>query len=134
MDITSLFSANSAAVARAAKNPFLSYEQEGEEELEGFDPFLYSKLLDARSLFMKMVQNRNLPIMNRIMLCLGLALDMQNRVKSRQLFSCDEVFLPCPPSSIISTPKEPNISHMPLPVATVIMPKGFLSPTSSSKV
>ena len=72
---------------------FLNYEQEGEEELEGFDPFLYSKLLDARSLFMKMVQNRNLPIMNRIMLCRGLALDMQNRVKSRQLFSCDEVFL-----------------------------------------
>ena len=41
MDITSLFSANSAAVARAAKNPFLSYEQAGKtEQTTGFDSLL----------------------------------------------------------------------------------------------
>ena len=41
MDITSLFSANSAPVARAANNPFLSYEQAGKtEQTTGFDSLL----------------------------------------------------------------------------------------------
>lgn len=72
---------------------FLNYENESEEEFDHFDPFLYSKLLDARSIFLKMIQNRNLPIPNRIILTLGLAYDMQNRVQSGHLFACDDVFL-----------------------------------------
>ena len=80
-------------MSRTEPVTFLIYEQEGEEDFDGFDPFLYSKLLDARSLFMGMIQNRNLPMINRIILCLGLALDMQNRVQRGRLFSCDEVFL-----------------------------------------
>lgn len=71
---------------------FRSVEKEGEEEYEDFDPFLYSKLLDARECLFEIVQNRNLPIENRIMMSLGLAYDMENRVKQGRLFECDEVF------------------------------------------
>ena len=42
MDITALFSANSASIAKAAKSPFLSYEQlpKAEPQATGFDSLL----------------------------------------------------------------------------------------------
>ncbi|MBO5460231.1 MAG: flagellin lysine-N-methylase [Ruminococcus sp.] len=71
---------------------FHSVERDGEEEFAGFDPFLYSNLLDAREILFSILQNRKLPIENRMVLSLGLAYDMENRVAAGNLFSCDEVF------------------------------------------
>lgn len=71
---------------------FLTKEQEGEEEFDGFDPFLYSKLTEGRQLILEILQNRNLPMENRVILMLGLAFNMQTRVKGGHLFGCDEVF------------------------------------------
>lgn len=79
-------------LGRQEKVTFLSTEREGEEEFAGFDLFLYSNLLDAREILISILQNRNLSIETRMVLSLGLAYDMENRVKSGNLFSCDAVF------------------------------------------
>ncbi len=71
---------------------FQSKECEGEEEFAGFDLFLYSNLLDAREIIISILQNRELSIEKRMVLSLGLAYDMENRVRSGNLFSCDSVF------------------------------------------
>ncbi|MEE1087224.1 MAG: flagellin lysine-N-methylase [Schaedlerella sp.] len=71
---------------------FQSVERDGEEEFAGFDPFLYSNLLDAREIIFEILQDRNLSIETRTVLSLGLAYDMENRVRSGNLFSCDTVF------------------------------------------
>lgn len=71
---------------------FQSEEREGEEEFAGFDLFLYSNLLDAREILFSILQDRTMPIETRMVLCLGLAYDMENRVRSGNLFSCDMVF------------------------------------------
>lgn len=71
---------------------FHSFERSGEEEFPEFDPFFYSKLTDARNLMFEILQNRRLPIENRIVLCIGLAWDMEKRVEAENLFSCDEMF------------------------------------------
>lgn len=70
---------------------FLTIEKEGTEEYEDFDPFLYSKLLDARTSLLEILQNRSLPMENRIIMSLGLEYDMENRVNRGKLFACDEV-------------------------------------------
>lgn len=71
---------------------FLSFERQGDEEYEDFDPFLYSVLVEARKVIRKILQDRNKDIAVRVGLVLGLAHDMQVRIKRRELFSCDEVF------------------------------------------
>lgn len=71
---------------------FRSEEREGEEEFVGFDPFLYSNLLDAREIIISILQDRKLSIETRMVLCMGLAYDIENRVRSGNLFSCDAVF------------------------------------------
>lgn len=73
---------------------FISEEHPEEEEtLEfgDFDPFLYSVIEDGRSAMVRILQNRNLPIKERVVLVLGMAHDMQRRVNQRQLFECDRV-------------------------------------------
>lgn len=70
---------------------FRSEEREGEEEFAGFDPFLYSNLLDAREIIISILQDRKLSIETRMVLCMGLAYDIENRVRSGNLFSCDAV-------------------------------------------
>lgn len=70
----------------------LSYEREGEEEYEDFDPFLYFQLVEARDVIRKLLQDRSKHIAVRAGLVLGLAHDMQVRMKRRELFSCEEVF------------------------------------------
>lgn len=72
---------------------FLSYEREGDEEYGDFDPFLYSELAEAREVIRKLLQDRNKEIAVRAGLVLGLAHDMQVRLKRRELFSCEEVFV-----------------------------------------
>lgn len=71
---------------------FQSVERDGEEEFAGFDPFLYSNLLDAREILFSILQGRKLSIENRMVLCMGLAYDMENRVLAGNLFSCAEMF------------------------------------------
>lgn len=71
---------------------FLSFERKGDEEYEDFDPFLYSELVEAREVMLRILQNRNIEIAVRAGLIWGLAHDMQVRIKRRELFSCDEVF------------------------------------------
>ncbi|WP_251389146.1 flagellin lysine-N-methylase [Mediterraneibacter agrestimuris] len=71
---------------------FHSVEKEGTEEYEDYDPFLYSMLADARECLFEILQNRNLPMENRILLSLGVAYDMENRVAGGKLFECEAVF------------------------------------------
>ena len=70
---------------------FLNYEKEGEEEFEDFDPFLYSILEDARIEMIAILQNRELPIKDRILLVLGMGHDMQGRMNRQEMFDCTEV-------------------------------------------
>ena len=64
-----------------------------EEDLEfgDFDPFLYSIIEDARAAMLGILQNRSLPMTERMVLVLGMAHDMQRRVNRRLLFECDRV-------------------------------------------
>ena len=70
---------------------FQTYEKDGEEEYDDFDPFLFSMLQDAREAMLKILQNRNLPIEVREGLILGMAHDIQRRVRDRKTFECYEV-------------------------------------------
>ncbi len=70
---------------------FLNYEKAGEEEYEDFDLFFYSKLVDAREVLIKILQDRSKSIVVRVGLCLGIAHDMQGRISRGELFVCDEV-------------------------------------------
>ncbi|MDD3277810.1 MAG: flagellin lysine-N-methylase [Lachnospiraceae bacterium] len=70
---------------------FLTARRKGEEEYEDFDLFLYSQLVDAREVLIKILQNRELSIAVRMKLMLGIARDMQLRVNSSELFACEAV-------------------------------------------
>ena len=70
---------------------FITYEKEGDEEYEDFDPFLFSILEDAKEVILEILQNRELPVRNRALLILGMAHDMQGRLNRQELFSCGEV-------------------------------------------
>ena len=71
---------------------FLTYEKEGEEEYEDYNPFLYSKLADGQKEILGILQNRKIELKERIELVLSLAEDMERYVEKDKLFSCDEVF------------------------------------------
>lgn len=70
---------------------FLTYEKEGEEEFEDFDPFFFSVLEDARKEMISILQNRSIVIKERILLVLGMAHDMQGRMNRQEMFACLEV-------------------------------------------
>lgn len=70
---------------------YLTYEKEGEEEYEEFDPFLFSLLEDARKEMLAILQNRKLPLEVRVILVLGMAHDMQGRINRQELFDCFSV-------------------------------------------
>lgn len=70
---------------------FKMIEKEGEEEYEDFDPFLFDKLLDAREVLYRILQNRNEPVKVRMGLSYGLARDMQRRINHEDLFGTEEV-------------------------------------------
>ena len=77
---------------RMAPVKFITEEcPEIEEDLDfgDFDPFLYSVIEDARNAMIEILQNRSLPMKERMVLVLGMAHDMQRRVNHRQLFECD---------------------------------------------
>lgn len=70
---------------------FLSYETEGEEEYEDFDPFFFSILEDARAEMIGILQKRELSLAERVVLVLGMAHDMQGRINRQEMFSCIDV-------------------------------------------
>ena len=69
----------------------LSFEKEGQEEFEDFDPFLYFQLTEARDVIRKILQERSMAVDVRAGLILGIAHDMQVRVNRQELFACSEV-------------------------------------------
>lgn len=71
---------------------FLTYEKEGEEEFDSFDPFLYSVLADGRDVMIEILQNREPELGVRVTLVWGLAHDMQRRINMGELFSCEELY------------------------------------------
>ena len=82
-----------ARILMERKEPvtFLTYEKEGDEEFEDFDPFLFSILEDARKSMISILQNRSLTIRERALLVLGMAHDMQVRINRQEMFDCTSV-------------------------------------------
>ena len=71
---------------------FLTYESNKKEEYDDFDPFLYSKLVDARKVMIDILQDRDKKLDLRVGLVLAIAHDLQVRIKREDIFSIDDVF------------------------------------------
>ena len=71
---------------------FLTRENNEEEEYDDFDPFLYSKLLDARDVIIDILQDRSKELKLRVGLVRAIAHDMQECIDQEDIFSIDEVF------------------------------------------
>ena len=85
-----------ARILMERKTPvmFVTEEKPEVEETEffgDFDPFLYSVIEDGRTAMLEILQDRSLPVKERVVLVLGMAHDMQRRVNRRELFDCDRV-------------------------------------------
>lgn len=65
---------------------FLTYESNKEEEYDDFDPFLYSKLVDARKVMIDILQDRSKKLNLRVGLVLSIAHDLQVRIKEKIYF------------------------------------------------
>lgn len=71
---------------------FLDMEDETEdEEFEGFDYLLFTKLMDARERIIKVLQNRSMDIMTRIGMVLELADKMQNALDRNEICEMDAI-------------------------------------------
>lgn len=83
-----------ARILLGKKEPvrFLTYESNKEEEYDDFDPFLYSKLVDARKVMIDILQDRSKKLDLRVGLVLAIAHDLQVRIKREDIFSIDDVF------------------------------------------
>ena len=83
-----------ARILLGKKEPvrFLTYESNKEEEYDDFDPFLYSKLVDARTVMIDILQDRSKKLDLRVGLVLAIAHDLQVRIKRDDIFSIDDVF------------------------------------------
>ena len=77
-------------IERKTPVTFLTYEKEGEETFDDFDPFLFSILEDARTAMLQILQNREISIRERVLLILGMAHDMQVRINKQELFDCSD--------------------------------------------
>lgn len=72
---------------------FLHAEDEKEDEpYEDFDFFLFTKLEDARSLILRILQDRAHPFSLRAAASLALAHDLQQRIDKNALFETDSLF------------------------------------------
>ena len=82
-----------ARILLSKKEPvsFVSYEREGEEEYEDFDPFFFSILEDARVEMLNILQDRLLPLSQRAVTVLAMAHDMQGRINRQEMFACMDV-------------------------------------------
>lgn len=84
-----------ARILLGKKEPvrFLTYESNKEEEYDNFDPFLYSKLVDARKVMIDILQDRDKKLDLRVGLVLAIAHDLQVRIKREDIFSVDDVYV-----------------------------------------
>ena len=73
---------------------FITREDEREETYEEFDFFLYTKLMDARELALDILRNRTWSWADTTSLCLGLAHDLQARIRKGRLYAyfCGAVY------------------------------------------
>lgn len=63
-----------------------------DETYDDFDFLLFTKLMDARNLMIRFLQNRNYPFRLRAAVCLALAHDLQERIDRNALFEADSLF------------------------------------------
>ena len=73
---------------------FLHGENPDRKETEAypdFDFLLFTKLMDARSLMLELLQNRNQPIRLRLAVILALSHDLQQRIDRNRLFQADQL-------------------------------------------
>ena len=70
---------------------FLEKETDREESYEDFDYFLFSCLTDARSVMIRILQDRGLAMDERLLLVLGIAHDLEMRYQKGRLGEADEV-------------------------------------------
>ena len=71
---------------------FLHTEDQKEDiPYEDFDFFLFTKLEDARSIILRILQDRSHPIGLRTAVCLALAHDLQQRIDRNALFEADSL-------------------------------------------
>lgn len=77
-----------------AKRDFVNFiltAREGiEEEYEEFDYLLFTQLTNTREIMIEMIQNRQIPMRRRIAGILGLAHDIQRRIRNQEYFSIDQ--------------------------------------------
>jgi lysine-N-methylase len=62
-----------------------------EEEYEEFDFFLFTKLQEIRDYLYEVIQNRELPLEERMALVLAVTHDLQNRIEREQLYEVDDL-------------------------------------------
>ena len=72
-----------------AENPEL--DEPCEKDYEDFDYFLFTKLMDARSLILQIPQNRAYPLRLRAAAVLALSHDLQERIDRNALFDADKL-------------------------------------------
>lgn len=72
---------------------FLEKEDEKEETYEEFDFFLYTKLTDARTLILKILQNRQMEMELRLSMALALGHDLQRRIRENRLYEADALLV-----------------------------------------
>lgn len=71
---------------------FITLEDDVEdEEYEDFDFLLFTKLMDAREIIIKVLQNRNVDIMMRMSIVLELAQKIQDAVDEDEIFTIDDL-------------------------------------------
>ena len=82
-----------ARILMSKKEPvrFLTYEDEKEQYDHDFDPFLYSKLVDARQVMIDILQDRKKKLKLRVGLVLAISYDLQECIENEDIFSIDDV-------------------------------------------
>lgn len=79
-------------LGREEKVRFVTKEKSGREETyEGFDFFLFDKLVSAREYMLEVLQNREKPIEFRLGTVLGFVHDLQGRIRRKEVFAIDEI-------------------------------------------
>lgn len=78
-------------VSRTEPYHFVEEENDEIDDFEDFDYLLYTKLVDAREIAYKIVQNRGLPIQKRMDLVLELSKQLQKCIDEDRIFDMDDV-------------------------------------------
>ena len=90
----SLSCIEAAKIILGCKEPveFITMEDDEEdEEYEDFDFLLFTKLMDARELILKVLQNRNFDIMMRMSIVLDLTQKIQDAIDEDEIFTIDDL-------------------------------------------